>query len=276
MTADWRLSILLGLLTGIMGGFGHNWVHQPKYRNWAYMGLDAMGMSSEGWIREHLLQHHMYTNTPLDNHYEGTAPFFIVDPTKERNFFQSKIMVWLNPVFLFFGIPANYWAHLVQLLCREENFSIGKLFFPTKLLLLYRQWGWYGCILQLVATGMCSVQYFTVALMNHNTKGSWNLEGKNGTSDWGIAQVYSCADIEPGLSFLQSIKYLWLNYHTVHHLFPHTDMSKHPGIQKILIETCKEFDVKYETNDFFTMYKEMMHTFSYPRYLGKEVKPYFN
>lgn len=55
MSGDWKVSIVLGLVTGVMGGFGHNWVHQPAYRGWAYMGLDAIGLSSEGWIREHLL-----------------------------------------------------------------------------------------------------------------------------------------------------------------------------------------------------------------------------
>jgi len=218
----------------------------------------------------------MYTNTPLDNHWAGTAPFFIVDPTTERNFVQSKLLIWLNPVFLFFGIfPANYFAHFVQLVCREENLSIGKIFYPLQLLILAHKWGPYGIFLQLIATGMCSIYYFTIALMNHNTEAAWNIDGKN-TSDWGIAQVYSCADIEPGLTFFQSVRYLWLNYHTVHHLFPHTDMSKHPGIQKILIETCKEFDVKYELASFTQMYKEMMHTFAYPRHLGKEVKDYFH
>jgi len=52
-------------------------------------------------------------------------------------------------------------------------------------------------------------------------------------------------------------------------------MSKHPGMQKILIETCKEFDVKYEINDFCTMYKEMAYSFSYPRHLGADVPDYY-
>jgi len=43
----------------------------------------------------------------------------------------------------------------------------------------------------------------------------------------------------------QSIRYLWLNYHTVHHMFPHTDMSHHPAIQKIMVETAKQFGIKY-------------------------------
>jgi hypothetical protein len=37
-----------------MGGFGHNWVHQKKYRSWAF-GLDLVGLNSENWLKEHNL-----------------------------------------------------------------------------------------------------------------------------------------------------------------------------------------------------------------------------
>jgi hypothetical protein len=53
-----------GLVSGLMATYGHNWIHQPKYRLYATIGLDCTGLSSENWLREHTLQHHMYTNTP--------------------------------------------------------------------------------------------------------------------------------------------------------------------------------------------------------------------
>ena len=39
---------------------------------------------------------------------------------------------------------------------------------------------------------------------------------------------------------------------------PRTDFSHHPAIQKILIKTCKEFDVQYITKDPFSIYCEMV------------------
>lgn len=74
--------------------------------------IDTIGFSSTGWYREHLLQHHMYTNTPLDNHFHGTDPFLITDPTMERNWFQKWITPVLNPVILTFGLWGNYLFHL--------------------------------------------------------------------------------------------------------------------------------------------------------------------
>ena len=48
-----------GLAASLVGAFGHNWVHQPRYKLWAYLSLDTIGFSSDGWFREHILQHHM-------------------------------------------------------------------------------------------------------------------------------------------------------------------------------------------------------------------------
>merc|ERR1712216_97352 len=105
--------------------------------------------------------------------------------------------------------------------------------------------------------GIVSTWFYTIAIMNHNTEDSWDIDRRNNAQDWGEAQLISCADIGVGLTFYESSRYLWLNYHTVHHLFPHTDMSKHPGIQKILVETCKDFGIRYECNDFKSLYLEM-------------------
>jgi hypothetical protein len=66
-------AMVLGFVTSWLGAFGHNWVHQPAYKRWAYLSLDSIGFSSDGWFREHVLQHHMYTNTPWDNHFKGTG-----------------------------------------------------------------------------------------------------------------------------------------------------------------------------------------------------------
>jgi len=55
MTLDWKAVFALGVVTGVIGGYGHNWIHQPKYRLYAYIGLDMIGLSSESWYREHVL-----------------------------------------------------------------------------------------------------------------------------------------------------------------------------------------------------------------------------
>jgi linoleoyl-CoA desaturase len=111
--------------------------------------------------------------------------------------------------------------------------------------------------------------------MNHNAEHCHDVKGRNDSADWGESQLHSSADWGVQLSFLQASRYLWLNYHTVHHLFPRTDFSHHPAIQKILLETCQEFDIKYETADSpWTIYRQMVHAFQTPLSLLQEVSVY--
>ena len=89
-----------------------------------------------------------------------------------------------------------------------------------------------------------------------------------------MAQLESCADWGVGRPFLASAPYLWLNFHTVHHMFPQVDFVHHPAIQKILVDCCEEFEVDYETGDFVTIYKEMICNFMHPMSLAVEVNCY--
>jgi hypothetical protein len=36
-------AVLVGLTASWVGAFGHNWVHQPRYKQWAYLSLDLIG-----------------------------------------------------------------------------------------------------------------------------------------------------------------------------------------------------------------------------------------
>ena len=246
---------LQGIAASVLGAFGHNWIHQPQYKFWAYLSLDTIGFSSDGWYREHVLQHHMYTNTPLDNHFRGTDPFLVTDPTVERNWFQKYITPYLNPIVLIFGIWGNYTFHLSELIRGNEKFSTGKFIFPLLVYLFIRQEGLWGFVLFFTNTSTTGIYYFTMALMNHNAENTLNVAKRNSTDDWGAAQIFSCADWGIQMRFLPSFIFLWLNYHCVHHLFPLVDFSHHREIQSILMETCRDHHVEYEAGNFFEIYR---------------------
>ena len=258
-----------------LGAFGHNWVHQPKYRLWATLSLDTVGFSSESWYRNHVLQHHMYTNTVKDNHFKGTDPFLITDPTVKRSWLQKHITPYLNPLILSFGMWGNYIAHTVCLFKGEEPLHWGKIILPIEVGVMVYRWGWFwGFALMYTMYGILGIYYFTLALMNHNAEHCSDVQTRNEARDWGEAQLNSSADWGVDLSFFQSIIYLWLNYHTVHHLFPHVDMSRHMGIQAILMKTCKEFGIKYVVGNPASIWKQMVHNFSTPRSLLKSIRTY--
>ncbi|MDP4848957.1 MAG: fatty acid desaturase, partial [Verrucomicrobiales bacterium] len=73
-----------------------------------------------------------------------------------------------------------------------------------------------------------------MALMNHNAGHTQNVERRNKARDWGEMQLVSSADWGVQLPFEHAWIYLWLNYHTVHHLFPRLDFSHHHAAQSIL------------------------------------------
>lgn len=267
-------AIAFGFTSAWLGAFGHNWVHQPKYKFWAYLSLDTIGFSSDQWLREHNLQHHMYTNTPWDNHFEGTAPFLLTDPTVERNAFQKYLMPYVNPVVLSFGLYGNYINHLVELLKGREVISPWKLLLPLEVAAMAYAWGLRGLLLMYLSNGLLGVYYFTLALMNHNAEKCVDVKRRNASRDWGEAQLNSSADWAVGMPFHLAWVYLWLNYHTIHHLFPLVDMSHHSAIQKILIQTCQEFGVVYIVKSPIEIYKQMISTFSSPTSLMQEILVY--
>ena len=82
-----------------------------------------------------------------------------------------------------------------------------------------------------------------MALMNHNAEHCMDVDARNRARDWGEAQLIACADWSLQCSFYQAWRYLWLNFHTVHHLFPKLDFSHHHAAQQIVMLTCAEYSV---------------------------------
>ena len=68
---------------------------------------------------------------------------------------------------------------------------------------------------------------------------------RNASRDWGESQLHSSSDWAVDTPFLKAGIYLWLNYHTIHHLFPKTDFAHHPAMQQILMRLCKKHNVEY-------------------------------
>jgi len=274
MTGSFLAAFSLGCFASWLGAFGHNWVHQPRYKLWAYLSLDTVGFSSDGWYREHLLQHHMYTNTPWDNHFLGTDPFLVVDPTVPRVWWQRSITPFINPLLLTLGLYANYTAHLIETFAGHESWRPTKLLLPLQIGLMLQAWGWRGALLVYIANSVLGIYYFSLALMNHNGEHTHDVDARNGARDWGEAQLCASCDWAVHLPFYRAGIYLWLNFHTVHHLFPRLDFSHHPAAQRILLDTCQEFGVKYTTGTFVQIYKEMIQSFRDPHSLAKEIMVY--
>lgn len=266
------VAALMGAVGTILGAFGHNWVHQPRYRTRARFSLDVIGLNSDAWFREHNLQHHMYTNTVQDNHFHGTDPFLVVDPTVERSWLQQNVTPFLNPAILACGILGNYIYHSMELLQGRERIHPSKLIWPFEALLLVRTWGWvHGLALFGTASAVTSIWYFSLALMNHNSHRCHDIERRETAKSWAHLQVLTCTDWCTDASFLTSALLLWLNTHTVHHLFPRVDISHHRDLQAVLETTCRDFQIEYRPLTLADSYLQMIDCFRRPMSFGQRL-----
>lgn len=182
---------------------------------------------------------------------------------------------YINPLLLTFGLPANFFAHAIDMLKGHEEWRATKAILPLNLALVVWRWGLLGVALSYTWMAVLGMWYFTMALMNHNAAHTMDVDKRNAARDWGEAQLCSCADWCVGMPFHRAWVYLWLNFHTVHHLFPRLDFSHHYAAQRLLMEACTDHGVKYVVADSpMVIYKEMVRSFRTPLSLYKSILVY--
>ena len=111
-------------------------------------------------------------------------------------------------------------------------------------------------------TCVASYYYFLVALMNHNQEQTWDLNKIANCKDWGEFQLTVSCDIGYNWSYWWSTLLLWLNYHTVHHLLPTTDMSHHPQLQLVLSKVAEKHGLQYNYKSVWETYLGVLYTTS--------------
>ena len=108
------------------------------------------------------------------------------------------------------------------------------------------------------------VMFFTLGIMywacvapNHDTEESFeNIHGiESKKMDWGEIQVRGSGNHSTSDSFIDTmITTCWggMNYQIEHHLFPSMSHVHYPMISPIVKETCKEFQIPYNSNQTWT------------------------
>jgi len=185
-------------------------------------------------------------------------------------------MPYLNPLILTLGLYGNWFDHAVATLKGQEAIRPTELILPTNIALIVMRHGFlHGALLTYTWSALLGLWYFSMALMNHNAEHCMDVDARNAARDWGEAQLHSCADWGVALPFHKAWIYLWLNYHTVHHLFPRLDFAHHPAAQAILMRTCQEHHVKYVAADSpVEIYRQMVRSFATPQSLYKALMVY--
>ena len=77
----------------------------------------------------------------------------------------------IHPIILTFGLPANYFAHLVETIHGNEVWRPTKIILPLNILTIVMKWGLIrGALLSYGWMAILGLWYFTMALMNHNAE----------------------------------------------------------------------------------------------------------
>ena len=247
-------SCVSGIIQGWLIGYGHQWVHMPLYRKYGYI-LDWSGLYSHGFHKEHILLHHTFTNSYSDNLLDFAEPFIIVNPIKERSKHIHKyIVILIGNITFFVGFFINHIYYGIQWLLGNEEIYWYYFLLYMKLYgyctITYILTGWrnynIGILMFFIENGVTSYYFLIVALMNHNQEIlTWDLNKISKCKDWGEYQLAVSCDIGFNYNWLQSMLCLFQNYHTIHHLFPATDLSHHGDIQNILIRVSEKHHLKY-------------------------------
>ncbi|WP_207429755.1 acyl-CoA desaturase [Pedobacter sp. SYSU D00535] len=266
------VSLLLCALFGFNLAFiGFNIMHEgghgsfSKYK-WlndisAY-SLNALGGTIFFWKQRHNIEHHTYTNIDGLDH-DIDIRFMRMHPEQPRaSYHRFQHMYWV----LLYGLSYIVWVLYQDF---EKYFRINNdptqkklsqkehlIFWGTKFLYVgiylvipILMVGWLSAILGfLVAALVCGFTLSMVFQLAHVVEGT-HFPEPDATSnkiekEWAIHQITTTANFATK-SKLASWFLGGLNFQVEHHLFPGISHIHYPHINKIVKETCKEFNITY-------------------------------
>ncbi len=268
------VSILLSALLGMtLAGIGFNVMHDGAHGSFSkydwlndMMGysLNLMGGDVRLWKTKHNMIHHSFTNV------EGIDDDIDVKPFIRVNLHQKKY--WLHRfqhIYAFFLYSLNYmfWIFYSDF----KKYFTGKvgdtkirnfkskdhiIFWLTKLTYIFvfialpiMNVGFLATLVGYsVLLLVCGVITSTVFQLAHVVEEAHfvnpsDIEGKSDV-EWAVHQINTTSNFAT-----RSKTVSWftggLNFQVEHHLFPRISHVHYPAINKIVMETCEQFGIRY-------------------------------
>ena len=245
------ICIFSSLFNSILGGFGHNGVHNLLYSS---LLLDWNGLSSLEWLLEHAHSHHMYTNTIYDHDALSMQPFLNWIPSNENSLFNNK---GKHLIFSIAEIVVPIHGNLIHRfrwsILFNKKFPIwlrlAPLIFIFRILshILY-QGLIFGIINLVICLSFAGYYFSYLAHLNHVNINNKNYENLNNV-DFVEHQLKNTNDIKIN-NYLSHI-FLNLNKQKMHHLFPTID---HCHLEKVYkIYNFESKDINYLNKELNNM-----------------------
>lgn len=268
------LALLLCALLGVnFAVIGFNIMHEgghgsfSKYK-WvngvsAY-SLNLLGGNIHFWKQKHNIDHHTYTNIEGMDH-DIDVKFMRMHKDQPRygyHRFQHYYWVFLYGIsymaWVLYQDFEKYFSTKMEKAGRRKKLDAKEhlIFWITKLgyVVLYFVLpilfvGWWQALLGFVVLSIaCGFTISIVFQLAHVVEGTQfpepDLETKKMEREWAVHQLATTANFAT-----QSKIAYWflggLNFQVEHHLFPSISHVHYPQINKLVKETCEEFNVAY-------------------------------
>ncbi|HLT86824.1 MAG TPA: acyl-CoA desaturase [Sphingobacterium sp.] len=268
----WVVSILLCMVLGvnfaaigfnIMHDAGHNsFSHNTRVNTFLSYTLNLVGGNIYFWKLKHNIAHHTYTNIDGEDHDIEIKFMRIHHDQKLRKHhkYQRFYFIFLYGVsYLAWIFFQDYEKYFRQKLGRNSDrfafplrekfiFWISKavhlgIFVVVPIILV----GWLPTLIGLMIAGMvCGICLATVFQLAHVVSETEfkTIEAAKVEEEWMIHQLQTTANFATKNKVLT-----WLlgglNFQVEHHLFPRISHVHYPAINKIVQQTCRDFQIKY-------------------------------
>ncbi len=266
----------LGLAAAAIGfNIQHDGGHRAYSRfNWVNrimaMTIDLMGGSSYVWNVKHNSIHHTYANITGHDDDIDVGALARLSPHQPRLFFHRLQHFYMWPLYGFIAIKWQIFDDFFNVaigkignhkLPRPKGWDLavfigGKAFFFTMVFvipMIFHAW-WVALLYYLFTNLINGVVLSTVFQLAHCVEEAefpMPDEASNTMeSHWAVHQIETTVD------FARRSKVLtWLlgglNYQVEHHLFHKICHVHYPALSKVVEETCREYQIKYNEHKTF-------------------------
>ncbi len=277
-TPHWLLSVPLALLFGInLALIGFNVMHDAghdtfssnkKLNNVLSYSLNLLGGNIYFWKQKHNIAHHTYTNIEGED-FDIDVKFMRLHEDQElkpHHKYQKYYFIFLYGISYiawvfyqdfekYFRLSLSKSAQNMRLPLKEKvvfwvsKFINALVFIVIPILSV----GWVSAIVGLVlagiACGLCLAVVFQLAHVVSETEFT-PAHAEKIENEWMVHQLRTTANFATDSKVLT-----WLlgglNFQVEHHLFPRISHIHYPAINRIVQQTCKEFNVRYLEFDSF-------------------------
>lgn len=275
----WAIGILLSIIFGgnlaaigfnIMHDAGHNSFSSNKSLNTVLSySLNLLGGNIYFWKLKHNIAHHTYTNIEGEDH-DIEIKFMRIhhdQQVKKHHRFQRFYFPLLYGIsylaWIFFQDYEKYFRQRMSVNSAKFNFPLREkiIFWTSKvfhfllfIVLPVIYVGWLptliGLLIASIVCGMCLATVFQLAHVVEETEFK-TIDQSRVEEEWMIHQIQSTANFATKNKVMT-----WLlgglNFQVEHHLFPKVCHVHYPAINRIVKQTCREHNIKY--NEFQTFW----------------------